>query len=188
LKCRSGNQTFIPPFSFHMRTWSRHRNRCKPDLMSLDRQIMRLTAVVILAIIAYVAPSAVQAHDGHAHHGRHQSTTQANAAPPVATRPITLPSRIVGGPAETRLALDGQSPAAEPLSSLQADDAGGRCCPVGCRGSCCGTMVCCPSGVVAGAASLSRPLSGNVVLIPHDVDARSGVDPEALPEPPRTLA
>jgi hypothetical protein len=158
--------------------------------MSPDRQIVRLMAAMILAIIAYVAPSAVQAHEGHAHHGRHQAAAAyVQAAPSIAETTVSAaPSRVVKTSARPRTAVDLQAPAVEPVASLRANDAGGRCCPAGCRGSCCGTMVCCASGIMSGTGALSLPVVRTAKLIPHDVAGRPGVGPEALPTPPRTLA
>ena len=63
-----------------------------------------------------------------------------------------------------------------------------KCCPVGCKTRCCGTMACCATGVLSGPYALSPALFRTVTLIPRDVAGRSGADPEALPKPPRTLA
>ncbi|GEP08863.1 hypothetical protein [Methylobacterium gnaphalii] len=153
--------------------------------MSSDRHIVRLMAAMILAIIAYLAPSAVQAHEGHAHHGHHLAAAMQVDAPSPITAAAT-PSPSAG--AAMMPVLGTMVLAVGPGAAIWADDARGGCCPAACKGSCCGTMVCCASGILGAFASLSVPLSRTVVLIPQDVDVRSGAGPEALPKPPRTLA
>ncbi|MGH1569800.1 hypothetical protein ACRAWG_02905 [Methylobacterium sp. P31] len=155
--------------------------------MSLDRQIVRLMAAMILAIIAYVAPSAVQAHEGHAHHGHHAAATQSKVAPPVTqdvASAVTAAHWLVtqaAMPTSSKVALAmNEGAGIEPSE----DD----CCPVGCKTLCCGTMVCCATGILSDPAALSPSLFRTVTLIPRDVAGRAGTGPEALPKPPRTLA
>ena len=150
--------------------------------MSLDRQILRLMAAMILAIIAYVAPSAVQAHEGHAHHGHHMAAAQPKAVAPVVAT-TSVPARTAAraeAPAWSKVVL-----LAVEAARIEPTEDG--CCRPGCRTSCCGTMACCATGVLAGPLGLSVDLSGAVTLVPADVAGRAGVGPEALPEPPRTL-
>ncbi|WP_430912139.1 hypothetical protein [Methylobacterium sp. sgz302541] len=139
--------------------------------MGFDRQFVRLMAATILAIVAYLAPSAVQAHQGHAHDG--QPTVIVATAAPIAE--VILP--------------EAAPVAASSTASLRPEASGSGCCPSGaCKGVCCGDMVCCASGILSGPSALSPVLLGPVVLIPHDVARLAGIGPEALPEPPRTLA
>ena len=151
--------------------------------MSLDRQILRLMAAMILAIIAYVAPSAAQAHEGHAHHGRHMAAAQPKAVAPVAAT-ASVPARFAAraeAPSWSRVAL-----ASVEAARIEPTEDG--CCRPGCRIGCCGTAACCTTGVLSGPLGLSMDLSGAVTLVPGDVADRVGIGPEALPKPPRTLA
>lgn len=157
--------------------------------MSLDRQIVRLMAAMILAIIVYVAPSAVQAHEGHAHHGHH-AAAQPKVAPSPAPRAVAptvsaAPKVAVRAvmPAWARVAL-----AQTTVDGARIEPSQEECCPVGCKTRCCGTMACCATGVLSGPYALSPSLFRTVTLIPRDVAGRSGAGPEALPKPPRTLA
>lgn len=155
--------------------------------MSLDRQIARLMAAMILAIIAYVAPSAVQAHEGHAHHGHHVAATQPKALSSTAKAEGTAPAKpsaLAEAPAWLRVALP--VAAVEPTRIEPSQDDG--CCPGSCRIRCCGTMACCATGILSGPSALSPFVFRTVTLIPRDVAGRAGTDPEALPKPPRTLA
>ncbi|MEE7478772.1 MULTISPECIES: hypothetical protein [Methylobacterium] len=153
--------------------------------MSPDRQIVRLMAAVILAIIAYVAPSAVQAHEGHAHHGHYVAAAQPEAAPAPASAVATTPAKPAvrsEASASLKIALAAVEPA-----RIEADREGG-CCPGPCKTRCCGPMACCATGILSGPYALSPALFRTVALIPRDVSSRVGTGPEALPEPPRTLA
>ncbi|MGF3024048.1 hypothetical protein ACQVP2_14625 [Methylobacterium aquaticum] len=155
--------------------------------MSLDRQIVRLMAAMILAIIAYVAPSAVQAHEGHAHHGHHVTATQPKAVPATANAAETVPAKpAVRAEAPPRFKVAFPVAFVEP-ARIQADQDGG-CCPGPCKTRCCGPMACCATGILSGPSTLSPSLFRPVTLIPHDVSGRAGTGPEALPKPPRTLA
>ena len=157
--------------------------------MKPDWQLVRLMAAVIITIIAYIAPSAVQAHEGHAHHGRQTAMAQTHAVP-AATETIAPAAltRAVQASAKPWVVVSLQAEAVKPSASVRADDTGSGCCPTGCKGSCCGTMTCCASGILSSHVSLPTPAYGRVTLVAHDVAGLAGVGPEALPEPPRTLA
>ena len=157
--------------------------------MRFDRQHSRLMAAMIVMIIAYVMPSAVEAHEGHAHHGHHQvAVTEAASVAPVVlamSAPVVATQVVsVTMPAVTTEAL----PWSGAFGSIRSDEQGRGCCPGPCKGNCCGTMSCCIPGILGGSVSLPTLAFGHVVLAPLDVDGRSGVGPEALPRPPRTLA
>ncbi|KMO17707.1 hypothetical protein [Methylobacterium platani] len=154
--------------------------------MSLDRQILRLMAAMILAIIAYAAPSAVQAHEGHAHRGHPIAMTGARAAPPVTGRTPTAQSGQAA-----RLEVPARSGIARaPLvtKGARVEPPRDDCCPSGCRSRCCGTMACCATVILPGSPVLPPFLFRFVAVIPRDAADRSSPGPEALPEPPRTSA
>ncbi|KMO22838.1 hypothetical protein [Methylobacterium indicum] len=153
--------------------------------MSLDRQIVRLMAAMILAIIAYVAPSAVQAHEGHRHDGHHVAAVQPATAPVAEAGSASVkPAVGTGVPAWSTFAL--------PVSFIEPArielEQDGGCCPGPCKTRCCGPMACCATGILSGPSTLSPSLFRIVTLIPRDIAGRAGPGPEALPEPPRTLA
>ena len=151
--------------------------------MSPDRQIVRLMAAMILAIIAYVAPSAVQAHEGHAHHGHHMAAAQPEAVAPVI--------RSADVPAKPAVRAEAPTWSKVPLVAVKAariEPTEDDCCRPGCKTRCCGSMTCCATGVLSGPYTLSPSLFRTVTLIPRDVPGRAGTGPEAVPEPPRTLA
>ncbi len=154
--------------------------------MSLDRQIVRLMAAMILAIIAYVAPSAVQAHEGHAHYGHHVAATPSKFVPSTPKAEVPAPARPAvrsEAPTWSKVALP--FAAVEP-TRIEPSENG--CCQTGCKTRCCGPMACCAPGVLSAPYALSPTLFRTVTLIPRDVAGRSGPGPEALPKPPRTLA
>ncbi|WP_311274635.1 hypothetical protein [Methylobacterium sp. WCS2018Hpa-22] len=155
--------------------------------MNLDRQLARLMAAMIVMIVAYVSPSAVQAHEGHAHHGHRQaaSVDVAPSPPVVQVAPVAVTKVALAViPAATFETIVGS---ATP-GSIQSDEQGRGCCPGPCKGACCGTMSCCVPGILGGSVSLPTLAFGHVALIAHDVDGLTGIGPEALPRPPRTLA
>lgn len=154
--------------------------------MRPDLQLVRLMAAMIVMIIAYVAPSAVQAHEGHAHHGHHHAAVEPAQAAPAAMQGPSKPVMSVVSQTQAMVGFIALSAAAFGL--IQADEQGRGCCPGPCKGACCGTMSCCASGILSAPAALPTLAFGHVVLTSHDVDGRSGIGPEALPRPPRTLA
>ncbi|GJD87964.1 hypothetical protein [Methylobacterium hispanicum] len=151
--------------------------------MSLDRQIVRHMAAMILAIIAYVAPSAVQAHGGHEHHGHHVAAAQPKTVP-VMVKAVPTPAK----PTARSEAATWSKVALPAVELARIEPASDDCCRPGCGTRCCGTMTCCATGVLSGPYALSPSLFQTVTLIPRDVAGRSGPGPEALPKPPRTLA
>jgi hypothetical protein len=156
--------------------------------MRTDRQLARLMAAMIVMIITYVVPSAVQAHEGHRHTGHnHAVMTETHVQRTVAPSSREIGTSVAVVTATLVPVLLGVT---EPVAvaALQAADRDSGCCPVACKGSCCGTMACHAVGILAGPASLPKLAYGHVVLLSHDVNGRSGIGPEALPRPPRTLA
>jgi hypothetical protein len=157
--------------------------------MRSDRQLWRLMAAMIAMIIVYAAPTAVQAHEGH-HHGGHDHAAMTRAAEAHVAQVAKPASRNV---VPAAIAVDAAAVALKTvvparIAVLQSEDAGRGCCPGPCKGACCGTMACCASGILSAPGSLPPLAFGQVVLVPHDVDGRPGIGPEALPRPPRTLA
>jgi hypothetical protein len=156
--------------------------------MSLDRQIARLMAAMILAIIAYVAPSAVHAHEGHAHHGHHVAATpsKSKVAPSTLKAEVSVSAKsAVCSKAPTWFKVALPFAAVEP-ARIEPSESG--CGQTGYKTCCCGPMACCATGVLSVPYALSPALFRTVTLIPRDVTGRSGPGPEALPKPPRTLA
>ena len=151
--------------------------------MRSDLQLVRLMAAMIVMIIAYVAPSAVRAHEGHARH--HVAVEKAQAAP------VAVPSssKLVTSAVSQPQAMAGfAAVSTSAMGLIQTDEQGRGCCPGPCEGTCCGTMSCCVSGMLSGPASLPTLAFGHLVLALHDVTGLPGIDPKALPKPPRTLA
>lgn len=155
--------------------------------MRLDRQLVRLMAAMIVMIIAYVAPSVAQAHEGH-HHGGHDHAAMTRAAKAQVAPAPAPATQVVGSAVSTATPVLAASAVTLRMATLQADDAGRGCCPGPCKGACCGTMSCCVTGILSTLGPLPTPAFGHVVLVTQDVDGRSGLGPEALPRPPRTLA
>ncbi|WP_348628369.1 MULTISPECIES: hypothetical protein [unclassified Methylobacterium] len=142
---------------------------------------------MILAIIAFAAPSTVLAHDGHAHHGHHVAAAQPKVVP-ASTSAIPPMSFTPGAKAEALAWSTAALPIADvEFARIYADQDGGDF-PGPCKTRCCGPMACCVTGIVSGPYALSPSFFRTITLIPDDVFGRAGAGPEALPEPPRTLA
>ena len=149
--------------------------------MKLGRQLARMLAAMIVMIVAYLAPSAAQAHAGH-HHESHAvvSGSGATPAPDVnsfGSHRAAAPSALAIEPATSDATVGvADQDALTPLKT--------------CTGSCCCStgMVCCAHALTAdiGSAGLIGA-AASLIVLPEDL-ARPGVDPEALPKPPRSLA
>jgi hypothetical protein len=147
--------------------------------MRLDRQLARFLAAVIVMIAAYFAPSAVQAHAGHHH-----------AAPAV----VTAPEAVLiadGSAASSQSAASATLPTLPATAVVTAADADETGPSQRCTGPCCcnTSMACCGLHALTADAGSGVRLGPAMRLIgvPDDL-ARPGVDPEALPKPPRTFA
>src|SRR5215208_7269684 len=149
--------------------------------MKLARQLARMVAAMIVMIIAYLAPSAVLAHAGH--HHEPPAVVLSSGAPPA---PDVIAFGSHGAVTPSALAIEPATADAtvgvadrETLAPLKT-----------CTGSCCCNtgMVCCAHALTAdiGSAGLIGAAARPIVL-PEDL-ARPGVDPEALPKPPKSFA
>jgi hypothetical protein len=158
--------------------------------MGFDRHIVRLMAVMILAIIAHVAPSAVQAHEGHVHcgHRGRMVSEAATASLPAANPGLDKASGIAELAVTLLTAPRLRVTTGKSTASVRAVDADRCCCPGPCKRRCCETTVGGTFGIFAGPASPAMPMFRAAVLIPDDVAGRAGIAPEALRKPPRTLA
>jgi len=149
--------------------------------MKPDRRLARMVAAMIVMIIAYLAPSAVLAHAGH--HHEPPAVVSSSGAPPA---PDVIAFGSHGAVTPSALAIEPATADAtvgvadrETLAPLKT-----------CTGSCCCStgMVCCAHALTAdiGSAGLIGA-AASLIVLPEDL-ARPGVNPEALPKPPRPLA
>ena len=148
--------------------------------MSLARQLARMSAVIIVMIIAYLVPSIAEAHSGH----RHLAPTTVSASEAIsASHAISAPLQATAMAVET----PSQEGAAVFVSAADFDGPGpfktytGPCC--------CNIGMSCHAHAFtadAGSVALTGP-APRLIAIPDD-HTRPGVDPEALPKPPRTFA
>jgi len=147
--------------------------------MTLNRQLARLMAAVIVMIAAYVMPSTAQAHEGHAH-GAVVTVAYAQASP-VAVAPDTAkpaPARIVNARISGSTVIVAS---AGPRASMPAErPCDGLCCSMG--------MSCCAPGVLPDAETVHSPTIGSVRLIAPETPVFASVTLEALPKPPRSFA
>src|SRR4051794_24107120 len=143
--------------------------------MRLGRESVRILAAAIIMIVAYLAPSAVQAHAGHHHPSAAvtSSTEAVSAVPRSAATTVAVADADAGA-----VVVD----AAQPRRDGQNGSCNGPCC---CSSS--GMMACCAHALVPRAGLPPRHASGRLSA-PSDFLARPGVDPEALPKPPRAFA
>ena len=139
--------------------------------MGLDRQLMHSLVAAIVLLAAYLVPSAAEAHAGHHHHAR-----AAVSAPHV--NPVEPQSAITTTSAEVGTQIWVTEPA--PDTPMRAKGCNGLCCGMGV--ACCVHALVAESGAVAPVRTAARP-----IRVP-ELALRPGVDPEALPKPPRPLA
>ncbi len=135
--------------------------------------IPRLLAVMILAIIAWAGPSAAHAHAGH-----HRPATMSAQASAITVRP---------GEADPRLGSSAAIAVSSAVGSATAIRSEGPD-RMNCYGPCCCGASCCAPGILASPVSLPEPAADRAVLRPRDAQARAGLGPESLSEPPRPLA
>ncbi|WP_147048132.1 hypothetical protein [Methylobacterium gnaphalii] len=129
--------------------------------MTMVRQIALLFAVVIATIAVSLTPSSAQAHDGHAH-----GVVVASAHASTGTSSRTM--RAISAIASMEAAVDCACPS---------------CTAGGHHGSCCFSGGLAPAGLTASLP----PMTSNPAPA-RDYAALAGIVPEALPEPPRTIA
>jgi hypothetical protein len=134
---------------------------------------------MIVMIVAYLAPSVAEAHPGHGH-------------PPPAT--VSAPEAILASHASAApseaVAIASVLYQEETDSSVSVANFDGPGPFNRCTGPCCCnvSMSCYAHALTAdtGGTAVTGPTS-RLIATPDDL-ARSGVDPEALPKPPRTFA
>ncbi|WP_375276150.1 hypothetical protein [Methylorubrum thiocyanatum] len=148
--------------------------------MSLDRQLARLTAVVIVMIAAVFGVSAAQAHGGHAHPEPAAVTVEH-----VATTPAAVTSQAVQAAAtrvfEAAPSVVAQAPSAK-VTAKASDDrpCNGICCRLGAS--------CCAAGILPSLTPALRLTSVTSRLVFSEQRAGPSIAREALPKPPRSFA
>lgn len=163
-------------------------------IMALGHKLAGLIWAAIFVVAIQFVPDHAFAHSGHAH-----SLMAASSAPSTTTPGIATPS-IAEHQAQKARALHiqklhiresharefdavGQTLAASDWPDTPMTSPSG-----GCTGGCCGTgMGCC--GIALFDASTILPILKRVAEnVPVTFTALSGLDPEALARPPRTIA
>lgn len=146
--------------------------------MRLGRRLARMMAAMIVMIVACLAPSIAEAHPGH-HHLPPPPTVSASEAIP-ASHAIPAPLQATAMAAEA-LSQEG---AAVFVSAADFDgsDPFNRCTGL----CCCNVSMLCGAHAFTANAGGVAPIGPAtcLVAIPDDL-ARPGVDPEALPKPPK---
>jgi hypothetical protein len=144
------------------------------DVMNLRLAISGAIWAAIIAIAVQLVPSPALAHAGHTHHAGdvttlHQSSDALATIHKAAKRtanPVSQPAFLSSAPAvDDSIALTGA-----------------------CTGSCCGAGTgCCGVAMPGSIADIPRPGAATqlVALASH---RRSGIDPDGLARPPRSLA
>ncbi|GLS43068.1 hypothetical protein [Methylobacterium brachythecii] len=128
--------------------------------MTLVRQIALLLAMVIATIAVSLTPSSAQAHDGRAHAAVTVGSHAAHAVPSHIDRAPTV--------IQAATAADCDCPS---------------CAAGGNHGSCCFATGLTPTGVAA-----ILPSMASARALGRDRARLDGIVPEALPEPPRSVA
>lgn len=138
--------------------------------MRLGRHVVHILAAAIALIAAYLVPSAAEAHAGHHH-----------SEPAVAAVQVASPEQ-----SRSADLLDLAEVEEAAVVTLRSDAVRRA---KGCSGFCCGTgTTCCAHALTAEAGALTPARSATRIARPSEFALRPGVDPEALPKPPRTIA
>ena len=141
--------------------------------MALKRQLAGLIWAAVLVIAVQLVASAALAHAGHSH------------APAV----VATPSSAETAPQQASVDEAEHASASAEISEAQRRIDPGVAPSGACNGSCCGNGVSCCGPALLPASADTPPLTCKAMAPPGLGDnARSGIDPEALPEPPKSFA
>jgi hypothetical protein len=179
-----------PPAIAPMRAFSPRHFTFQPCFLRYDGRAMNRRRLICafwsaLALIALaLTPGVAQAHQGHSHHQTHvhqgpahQSHAAVHATPADDVGAVHIVSTQTS-----------HAPAVQELSNARSDDQ-----PDGaassCNGACCTAgYSCCGSAVAPTPAAFGpHDLRGQVMAM-RAGPAGLGVDPEALPKPPKSFA
>ena len=140
----------------------------------------RLLLAMIWAAIYWIA-LLFAATPAQAHPGRHAHDSAVTAT-------ATFPTSIgATSEAEARPSVDVQSD--NPISILLVERAENGTLPnATCDGKCCGGAACCGTAAIVEPPSFAAPHRSGLRVSEPVSPATSGVEPEALPEPPRAFA
>ncbi len=146
--------------------------------MTLDRPLVHILAAIVM-IVAYFVPSAVQAHAGHAHLETKLVTVTA-LDPGSARLDITAVTAAVATEIEAAQVTTDPAYPADPDTPAPTKR---------CNGLCCGSAsaACCAHALAPELGLSPTPTAARLIAIVNSL-ARPGVDPEALPKPPRSFA
>ncbi len=146
--------------------------------MTLDRPLVHILAAIVM-IVAYFVPSAVQAHAGHAH-------TQPNL---VTVTALDQGSARLDMTAVTAAAATEREAAQVTADLADPADPDTPAPTKRCNGLCCGgaSAACCAHALAPELGLSPTPTAARLIAIVNAL-ARPGVDPEALPKPPRSFA
>src|SRR5215207_1704859 len=143
--------------------------------MSLAQACIRFLGTAAVLIAVYLIPSAAWAHASHGQHGAQVSTAVAHhdhAAAKTANRAGT----IVSSPGEATIVT------AAVVPGRSSDPESG--CVMGC---CAMGAGCCPGVMAVAGFPQVGPVSQARLVRPRHLAVAGGIDPEALPKPPRSL-
>lgn len=139
--------------------------------MTLAQACTRILGALAILVALSLIPSAAMAHGAHAGHGVHGVSAglghHHHAGAPRAATPADV------APEQSRQAAVTLAPA--------GPDQGGASCVAGC---CAMGSGCCPGLILLGDGLLTDPPIADRVR-PRHPGIAFGIDPEALPEPPR---
>jgi hypothetical protein len=131
-------------------------------------------AAIFLIAAQFVAGSAF-AHSGHSHD--HLADSQSSAA-----------SAAHQGQAAPKLQVVEEENADLSVTSLEHGDPPASTRAGGCTGGCCGNGIGCCGAVIAASFNSLPNFRAQQASIPLANHCSSGIDPEALRRPPRTIA
>jgi hypothetical protein len=170
--CRNSNRSFDLPQSQELQLPPYFFGKSSP--MALRQRLAVLIWAAVLVIAAQFVAGSAWAHSGHSLH--HSAAAHSAGQLPHNGETASKAQHTASNTAEVSVStVDRGEPPASPQSG-------------GCTGGCCGHGVGCCGAVLAASSSSLSNFPAPLQIVSIGFEHGSGLDPEALARPPRTLA
>ena len=146
------------------------------NTMSRRHRLAALIWAAIFVIAAQFVADSASAHSGHSHD--HSVASHSSSAAPLPHHGNAAKEAQLIRSEKTELSLSAREGAKLPASPESG----------GCTGGCCGNGIGCCGAVLASCPNCLPDVQTVKEIVSLAFDRRSGIDPEPLPRPPRTLA
>src|SRR5262245_32704926 len=146
------------------------------NLMSPRHRLAALIWAAIFLIAAQFIAGSASAHSGHSHD--HSATSHFSSAAPLPHDGNATEQAQLVRSEKAELSVGAPNGAELPGSPQSG----------GCIGGCCGNGIACCGAVLASSSNSLPEFQTQTEIVPLAFEHRSGIDPEPLRRPPRTLA